>query len=128
VAEAFLLYLAKRGQQGDGFASLRTLEAIEKGRTIRPEGLAPVHIVIRSAGAGKPYTALRVLGAAKKLDAFRPSTRILLEPWLVEAALDRLGPRRLSMAEQVRVWKATRSPRKVNWPDWWSYRPPVSDD
>jgi hypothetical protein len=40
-----------------------------------------------------------------------------LEPWLVEATLSRLD-RELSQAEQQVVWKATRSPHKVVWPDW----------
>lgn len=36
-----------------------------------------------------------------------------LEPWLVEAALQRLGPRRLSRDGQAVVLRATRTPWKV---------------
>ena len=56
---------------------------------------------------------------AAKLDRFQPSARTALEPWLVEAALARLGDTRLSLAEQITVMQATRTPYKVNWPSWW---------
>jgi hypothetical protein len=45
-----------------------------------------------------------------------------LEPWLVQAALARLGERRLSREEQATILAATRTPRKVTWPDWWEVR------
>jgi hypothetical protein len=47
---------------------------------------------------------------------------LALEPWLVEAALARLG-RRLSPADQRTIVKATRTPHKVRWPEWWSEHP-----
>jgi hypothetical protein len=56
---------------------------------------------------------------AKKLDSYRENARMALEPWLVEAALARLD-RKLSPAEQQIIVKATRTPRKVRWPEWWS--------
>jgi hypothetical protein len=43
---------------------------------------------------------------------------MLLEPWIVEAALERLG-RQLTVGEQKIVAAATRTPWRVNWPDWW---------
>ena len=43
-----------------------------------------------------------------------------LNPWIVEAALARLGDRRLTQGEQREVWQATRTPHKVQWPHWWS--------
>jgi hypothetical protein len=42
-----------------------------------------------------------------------------LEPWIVEAALARLGERRLTRDEQRVVERATRTPQKVSWPKWW---------
>lgn len=42
-----------------------------------------------------------------------------LNPWIVEAALERRGDRRLTVEEQQEVFANTRSPNKVNWPDWW---------
>ena len=47
---------------------------------------------------------------------------MVLEPWLVEAALARLGGRRLTLAEQRTVVDATRTPAKVRWPDWWQVK------
>ena len=34
--------------------------------------------------------------------------------------LDWIG---LSEEEQRIVWEATRTPRKVKWPEWWTYEP-----
>ncbi|WP_394270820.1 hypothetical protein [Qipengyuania sp.] len=45
-----------------------------------------------------------------------------LNPWIVEAALARLGDRRLDEVEQREVWYATRTPHKVEWPHWWAVR------
>ncbi len=59
---------------------------------------------------------------AKKLDRFRETARMALEPWIVEAALARLGDRRLTVDEQQSIVNATRTPRKVRWPDWWAVR------
>jgi len=59
---------------------------------------------------------------AKKLDRYRESTRLMLEPWLVEAALARL-PQPLSRADQRIVVEATRTPHRVRWPEWWSEYP-----
>ena len=55
----------------------------------------------------------------RKLDRYRETARMMLEPWIVEAALARLGARRLTVAEQRTVFAATRTPAKVRWPDWW---------
>jgi hypothetical protein len=59
---------------------------------------------------------------ARKLDPDRETARIALEPRLVGAALARL-PQPLSPADQRIVMKATRTPRKVRWPEWWSENP-----
>ncbi|WP_247400031.1 hypothetical protein [Bradyrhizobium sp. 76] len=45
-----------------------------------------------------------------------------LEPWLVEAALARL-PQPLAPEEQRIVVVATRTAKKVRWPDWWTEFP-----
>jgi hypothetical protein len=71
---------------------------------------------------GSVTRVLEVLRMAKKLDPYSETARIALEPWLVEAALARL-PQPLSPADQRAVVKATRTPRKVRWPKWWSQRP-----
>lgn len=56
----------------------------------------------------------------KKLCAFTDTARVLLEPWVVEAALARLGEQPLTVEEQRTVMAATRTPWKVKWPEWWS--------
>jgi hypothetical protein len=50
------------------------------------------------------------------------TARMALEPWIVEAALDRLRPI-LSPADQRIILKATRTPHSVKWPEWWSEHP-----
>ncbi len=45
-----------------------------------------------------------------------------LNPWIIEAALERIGERQLTSDEQRTVWEAARKPETVNWPEWWSYR------
>jgi hypothetical protein len=71
---------------------------------------------------GSVNSALEPLRMATKLDRYRPSARVLLEPWLVEAALSRLGDRRLSREEQAKVVQAVRTPHKVRWPEWWEMK------
>jgi hypothetical protein len=63
-----------------------------------------------------------VLRMAKKLDPYNETARMVLEPWLVEAALARL-PQPLGPADQRIVVNATRTPDKVRWPEWWSEHP-----
>jgi Family of unknown function (DUF5681) len=121
-AEAFLLQLTKRGLEGDGAATRASLAAIE-GRERQGVGHGEIDaIVLVAVAPGSVTSALVPLRMAKKLDPYRETARILLEPWLVEAALARLG-RTLSPAEQRIVIKATCTPHKVRWPEWWSERP-----
>ena len=87
-----------------------------KGR----ESLTLVHTIV-TPGSVNP--ALEALGMARKLDRYGPNARMMLEPWLVEAALARLGERRLMPEEQATVVRATRTPHKVRWPDWWEAKP-----
>ena len=48
--------------------------------------------------------------------------RMMLKPWIVEAALDYLCDRHLSIEEQQKVVESTRTPERVRWPDWWAVR------
>jgi hypothetical protein len=122
-AEAFLLQLTKRGLEGDGAAARATLAVIEEvaERPSTHQGLPSV-IVRTIVVPGSVTSALEPLRMAKKLDPDRETARMALEPWLVEAALVRLG-RTLSPAEQRTIINATRTPHKVRWPEWWSERP-----
>jgi site-specific DNA recombinase len=58
----------------------------------------------------------------RKLDPYRETARMALEPWLIESALASLR-RKLNPADQRTIVKATRTPAKVRWPDWWSEHP-----
>ena len=98
--EAFLLQLTKRGLEGDGVAARATLAVIEEV-TERPsthQGLPSV-IVRTIVVPGSVTSALAPLRMAKKLDPYRETARMALEPWLIEAALDRL-PQPLSATDQ----------------------------
>jgi hypothetical protein len=72
---------------------------------------------------GSVGPAVERLRIATKLDRYRETARILLEPWIVEAALACFGEKQLSAEEQEIVLKATRTPTKVRWPDWWVVKP-----
>jgi Family of unknown function (DUF5681) len=121
--EAFLLKHTQRALEGDGAATRTTLAVIEYAK----ERLSTVHGFIRTitrviVHPGSVTYALIPLRMARKLDPYRETARMVLEPWLVEAALARL-PQRLSPADQRTIVKATRTPHKVKWPEWWSEHP-----
>ena len=121
--EAFLLQHSKRALEGDGAATRTTLAVIEyaKERLSTQYGFIRtiVQVIVRP---GSVTLALEPLRMAVKLDPYRETARMALEPWLVEAALARL-PEPLSPVDQRIVVKATRTPRKVRWPKWWSENP-----
>jgi hypothetical protein len=117
-AEAFLLHVTKRGLEGDGTAARAAMAAIETARGARLDPRSDLTIVRQIVRPGSVNGALEPLRMATKLDRFRPSARMLLETWIVEAALARLG-RQLTVDEQRIVTAATRTPWRVNWPDWW---------
>ena len=122
-AEAFLLHLAKRGLEGDSSAARAAMQLLEN---IRDKGIVKERtlIIFRVLlSAGSVNSALQVLGMGKLLDLHRDSARLLLEPWIIEAALKRLGDRRLDPSEQALVCKATRAPHKVKRPQWWTQQP-----
>ena len=122
-AEAFLLQLAKRGLEGDGPAARATLAVIEERKERRStDGRLISVIVWRLVAPGSVTSALQPLRMARKLDPYRETARMALEPWLVETALAHLD-RKLSPADQRTIAKATRTPHKVKWPEWWSEYP-----
>jgi hypothetical protein len=122
-AEAFLLQLTKRALEGDDAAARASLAVIEEARESQGAGQSQISaIVFVSVAPGSVTSALEPLRMARKLDPYRETARIALEPWLVEAALARLS-RPLSPADQRIVVKATRTPHKVRWPKWWTENP-----
>lgn len=117
-AEAFLLHITKRGLEGDGAAARAAMAAIEEARAARGDDQT-VRVIIRVAvRPGSVSGASERLRMARKLDRYRETARMALEPWIVEAALARLD-RHLSLEEQKTVVAVTRTPGKVRWPDWW---------
>jgi hypothetical protein len=123
-AEAFLLHVTKRGLDGDGTAARSAMVVIETARAargLRQDGEIR-RIVYKIVSPGSVSSALEPLRMATKLDRYRETARMVLEPWIVEKALARLGDRRLSREEQARVVRAVRTPGKVQWPDWWEIR------
>jgi hypothetical protein len=122
-AEAFLLQLTKRALEGDDAAARASLAMIEQARERQGAGQSRIsEIVLVIVAPGSVTSALEPLRMAKKLDPYRETARISLEPWLVEAALARLA-QPLSPADQRIVLNATRTPHKVRWPEWWSEHP-----
>ena len=122
-AEAFLLYITKRGLDGDGAAARSAMAAIAEARSARGINDGRVQrIVTVLVAPGTVNSALQPLRMARKLDRYRPSARMMLEPWIVEAALARPADRRLSPEEQAKVVRAVRTPHKVRWPDWWQIK------
>jgi hypothetical protein len=124
-AEAFLLHMTKRGLDGDGAAARSAMAVIEEARAARGAKRAGeiesiVYVVV---SPGTVNSALEPLRMATKLDRYRETARMALEPWLVEMALGRFGERRLSREEQAKVVRVTRTPHKVRWPDWWQVMP-----
>jgi hypothetical protein len=120
-AEAFLLQLTKRGLEGDSAANRASLAVIEEARSQQGADGIP-QFVVALVDPGSVTYALLPLRMARKLDPYRETARIVLEPWLVEAALARLKGA-LSPADQRTIVKATRTPHKVRWPKLWSEHP-----
>lgn len=119
-AEAFLLQLTQRGLVGDGAAARPLLDTIEAARAKRGEGHnGPTKIVFNVIGSGPDAVAEPLGIARRKYPTDEARMRWQLNPWIVEAALKRMGDRRLTIEEQREVFANTRTPDKVNWPDWW---------
>lgn len=123
-AQAFILQLTRRGMQGDSVAAHAAMNAIDEARARHQlcEDENAIYLHYSDVQSGSVNTVFLHLKMAKKLNQFGPSPRILLEPWLVKAALVRFGDRQLSVEEQREVWGATRTPNKVEWPTWWTER------
>jgi Family of unknown function (DUF5681) len=119
--QAFVLYLRKKAVDGNE-AAQDQLEEIRAFRREHDPDLDPedvLAIVREIVSPDNPNRALLRLKMAVKLYPFQPQAEIKLEPWLVQRALDRLGGRRLTTAQQAIVLDATRTPKKVRWPEWW---------
>jgi len=92
-------------------------QADAAGWTERPSAVTRIERVILAKGW--ICSALEPLRMATILDQYRDTARIMLEPWLVQTALERLGGERLTPEQQEIVFTTTRTPAKVKWPEWW---------
>jgi hypothetical protein len=123
--EAFQLRLLEFALKGNN-AAARAIEVLEREH-LSVQSIAEVterQMIVHHVTPGSVNSALEPLNMGTVLDRYREANaRVALEPWLVAAALERLGERRLSRAEQEEVVQATRTPKKVNWPDWWEVLP-----
>lgn len=122
-AEAFILQLTKKGLEGDSASARASLAAIENARASRTSrgGDTPtIRIQFRTFGLCWAVEDLGMGVLVHPTDKDR--VRLMLKPWTVEAALARLGDRRLSLEEQRTVLAITRTPEKVEWPEWWTVR------
>lgn len=121
-AEAFLLKLVQKGLAGDSNAARASLDAIEAARSSRFSAQAgPSKIIVSTIDSGADAIIGDLGIAFHKYPTDKARTRWEINPWMVEAALKRLGDKHLSRDEQREVWGAARKPRKVNWPVWWKY-------
>jgi hypothetical protein len=118
--ELFLLTLVKQGMAGDANAAALAREAFARGQELRlKRGTDGPHTIIVSWQPRSSQRAMEKLKMSVKQDRFRSTARMMLEPWLVEAALARLGDRRLTPIEQSEVMRVTRTSHRVRWPAWW---------
>lgn len=120
-AEAFVLQLTRKGLAGDNAAARASLEAIEKARAWRGDDLPVISkFIVHFIGDGVDAVIGTLGMAVLRYPTDEARVRWELNPWIVEAALARLGSSRLTVEEQREVWANTRTPHKVLWPEWWT--------
>jgi hypothetical protein len=121
-AEAFIMQLTRKGLQGDSASARASLAAIEAARASRidHDHLRIVRVILTGSGL---CCVVEHLGmAVRRNRRSEENVRLELKPWIVQAALSRLGERQLTPDEQRIVVEAMRNPEKVDWPLWWSVR------
>lgn len=122
-AEAFILQLTKKGLEGCSASARASLASIERARAVKSGSESEqlhVRICFRVFGIG---CVVEDLGMAVRLNQHsKDHVRLMLKPWIVEAALARMQPNQLTIEEQQTVMASTRTPEKVRWPEWWVAR------
>ncbi|KKC24662.1 DUF5681 domain-containing protein [Sphingomonas sp. SRS2] len=121
--EAFILQLYARGLAKEGPLRAIAMEALEKPQVSTVQFARRKIFFTIYAKDGEVEKPMRKLGMALLLDRSQVLARWVIEPWLVQAALARLGDRRLTIEEQEVVLAATRKPLTVEWPEWWETKP-----
>lgn len=122
-AEAFILDLTKKGLEGCGASARSSLASIEQARRSRTESDGEqlvvklcwqtfgISCIIEDLGMGVHFN-----------EKSKENVRLMLKPWIVEAALARMPSHQLTEDEQRIVAASTQTPHKVPWPDWWQVR------
>jgi hypothetical protein len=118
--QAFVHHVVQKAAAGDPAYRSVGLKLTDAGERLAPKQRRQTIIYRVYADPGDLNHPMRALQVARLMDAYRPTAYMVLEPWLVQRALDRLEDRRLSLEEQQKVVASTRSPHKVRWPEWWS--------
>ena len=120
-AEAFLLYITNEGFKGDGASGRAAMAAIEQAKAygLVGNGVETINLTRVIVAPGSVTSALEPLRMARKLDRYRETAKMMLEPWLVEMALARLGDRRLTVEQQKKVSRVTRPRGRWDAPEWW---------
>lgn len=122
-AEAFILQLTKKGLEGCSASARASLASIEQARAVRSqsdEEQMPIKIVFQVFGI---CCVVEDLGMAVRLNRHsKDNARLMLKPWIVEAALARMKPGALSTDQQKVVLASTQTPEGMRWPEWWSER------
>lgn len=123
-AEALLHELNRRALSGDEdiarlLRASYAREVMERWR--RKEHIVISSVIIRDGDDDNEKFGeyLQHLHIANR----RTVWRTLLQPWAINAALQRIGERRLNREEQAVVVRSASTPRKVEWPDWWEVLP-----
>ena len=124
-AEAFILQLTKKGLEGDNASARAGLAAIENARAARRGhggDLETIRVILCSFGS---CSVAQDYGLGVKIHAAsKEKVRFMLKPWIVQAALARMGDRQLTVDEQRIVLASVQRPQKVSWPDWLAVRSP----
>lgn len=121
-AEAFILQLTRKGLQGDSAAARASLAAIETARASRDPHNSLDILRIRIVTYGVCMVLGKLGMGVKRNPLVKERVRWELQPWIVQAALDRLEDRMLTSDEQRTVWRVTRAREKVTWPAWWAVK------
>lgn len=122
-AEAFLIHLLHSGLSGNSAAAMHSLDSTEQARATKERSTFKLEEIAVKFIATGIDSILDTLGmAVLKYSNDEARARWELEPWIVEAALERLGDDTLSLTEQSIVWQATRTPHRVKWPKWWTIK------
>lgn len=122
----FFQHMRRMAMQGDKTIVRMLLEADSRIERWKKRRNLRYCVLVEKTDVDRPgfciYSisqAILSLGMARKLYAYSSTARIVLEPWVVQEALDRFESPPLTPDEQRVVFAATRCPHKVRWPDWW---------